>query len=435
MRHIGSATSLPAPPPPRGGRGRRLTHWLAPVLAPAVVVAALGCREEAGSPTAPEPGPALDIGAAQVLSFRQVSAGSSHTCGVTPDNLAYCWGLNQSGQLGNGTDTGPETCSPSDFPCSTRPVAVAGGLRFRLVTAGGEHTCGVTTNDQAYCWGAAGSIGDGTTNPSLTPVAVAGGLQFSQVAAGFSHTCGATPDSRAYCWGSNYFGQLGDGTTDDHLTPFAVAGGLQFSRVDAGERHNCARIPNDNVYCWGSNDGGQLGNGTRGPERCNLQRCSTRPVRVLGLRFRLRQVSGGGFHSCGLRANLAYCWGSNGAGQLGDGTTTRRLEPVAVADGRRFREVSAGGGHTCAVNPLDVAFCWGDNGGGQLGDNTNTQRLTPVRVVRGLRFRQVSTGGQHTCGVTTGNLAYCWGVNNVGQVGDGTHIIQRRRPTPVAGPI
>jgi alpha-tubulin suppressor-like RCC1 family protein len=408
----------------------------AAVVALALVVAALGCREDGESPTSPQPAPAPDIGVAHVLSFRQVSAGALHTCGVTTDNLAYCWGHNDRGQLGNGTNTGPETCTPSDFPCSTRPVAVAGGLRFRLVTAGGDHTCGVTTGDRAYCWGAGGLLGDGTAHPSFTPAAVAGGHRFSRVAAGFTHTCGVTTDSLAYCWGSNFFGQLGDGTTSDHLSPFPVAGGLQFIGVDAGERHVCGRSPSGNVYCWGENSAGQLGIGTRAPERCNQFPCSTTPRRVLGLRFRLVQVSTGGFHSCGLRFKLAHCWGRNAEGQLGDSTNTGSLEPVPVAGGRRFRALSAGSLHTCAVNPLDVAFCWGGNTRGQLGDNTTTQRVEPVRVVGGLRFRQVSAGGGfgHTCGVSTGNLAYCWGDNRLGQLGDGTINTHRLRPTPVAGP-
>ena len=172
MTHISRIPPLPEPPPRRGGPVRRLIRRLAPVLAPALLVAALGCREDAESPTAPEPGPALKTTQAQTLPFRQVSAG---TCGVTPDHRAYCWGDNFLGQLGDGTTTDRLT-----------PVAVAGGLRFREVSTGFVHTCGVTPDDRAYCWGlnASGQLGDGTTTNRLTPVAVAGGLRFRQVTAG-----------------------------------------------------------------------------------------------------------------------------------------------------------------------------------------------------------------------------------------------------------
>jgi alpha-tubulin suppressor-like RCC1 family protein len=102
-----------------------LIRRLAPLLAPAVLIAALGCHEDAESPTAPEAGAALDIIPAHALSFRQVSAGGTFTCGVTTANRAYCWG---TGWLGNG-----------QFSQSLRPVAVAGGLSFRQVSAGWGH--------------------------------------------------------------------------------------------------------------------------------------------------------------------------------------------------------------------------------------------------------------------------------------------------------
>jgi alpha-tubulin suppressor-like RCC1 family protein len=429
----------------------QFTRRLAPVLVPAVVVAALSCREDAESPTAPELAPSLKTTQAQALSFRQVSTGANYTCGVTPDNRAYCWGanrlgnlgdgtttdrltpvavvgglrfrqvsagnfhacgvttnnraycwgLNQTGELGNGTNTGPEMCD-NFFPCSSSPVALAGGLRFALVRAGGNHTCGVTPGNLAYCWGfnAAGQLGNGTnTGPetcvfgracSTTPVAVAGGLRFRQMAAGLDHTCGSTPAKRAYCWGSNFFGQLGDGTTTQRLTPVPVAGGLQFSRIAAGQRHTCALTPDHRVYCWGENAAGQLGNGTStGPEVCNGFSCSTKPVRIVGGR-RFLLVSAGGFHTCALTpGNLAYCWGRNFEGQLGDGTNTGpeicdqvpcSTRPVRVVDGLGFRQVNGGHVHTCALTPNHRAYCWGDNDQGQLGDGTTTDRLTPVPV-------------------------------------------------------
>jgi hypothetical protein len=111
---------------------------VASVLALAILLSILGCRESDESPTAPGPGPALAT-TATALSFRQLSVGTLHSCGVTTDNVAYCWGNNHEGELGNGTTSGSGT-----------PVKVAGGLRFDHGSAGFDQTCGVTTKERAY---------------------------------------------------------------------------------------------------------------------------------------------------------------------------------------------------------------------------------------------------------------------------------------------
>jgi alpha-tubulin suppressor-like RCC1 family protein len=191
------------------------------------------------------------------LIYAQVSAGGSHACGVTTDNRAYCWGNNFGGQFGDGTThvVGP---SPE--------TAVAGDLKFAQVSAGGGHTCGVTMDNVAYCWGGGhgGSLGDGTTEQRLTPTPVAGNLRFAQVSAGGDHTCGITTDHVAYCWGTNRReypaqGHLGDGTTEHRLTPTPVAGGLRFTQVSAGGDHTCGITTDGSLYCWGFNWSGQLG--------------------------------------------------------------------------------------------------------------------------------------------------------------------------------
>jgi alpha-tubulin suppressor-like RCC1 family protein len=430
MRHIGLIPSRSAAPS-SAGRAARLLRQLAPIL-PLALAAALGCRDDAPSPTAPDSEPALVTTATTAaLSFRQVSvsAGSTepgHACGVTTDDRAYCWGNNEDGQLGNGTNSGPEDCN--GWPCSIRPVAVLGGLRFDHVSAGGRSTCGITTDDRAYCWGRNenGQLGDGTQIMRLTPVAVAGGRRFRQVRAGNGHACAITPLDVAFCWGYNVNGQLGDGTTTQRLTPVRVAGGHLWRQLSGGFGYSCGVTTDDQPYCWGYNVNGQLGDGT------TISRL--RPVAVSGgLLF--RQIDAGFHHTCAVRTtdDRAYCWGLNQDGALGDGTTTSRLKPVAVLGTRRFDHVSAGGNHTCGVTLAGRGFCWGVNLVGQLGDGTTTRRLQPTPLGVDLTLSQVSAGFGSSCGVATDHRAYCWGHNYVGQLGDGTntpHLL----PVPVAAP-
>jgi alpha-tubulin suppressor-like RCC1 family protein len=308
------------------------------------------------------------------LRFRQVSAGFAATCGVTTDYRAYCWGQNDLGELGDGTTTQRLT-----------PVPVAGGHKFRQVETNFEHTCGVTYPDnRAYCWGrnADGQLGIGTnTGPesgnygpySATPVAVVGTLAFRQVTTGFYHTCGVTTDNRAFCWGLNKYGQIGDSSTVfRRLKPSRVARTRQFRQVDAGAYHTCAVTTADRAFCWGEGRQGQVGNGKT--------YLSFWPKAVSGgLSF--TRVSAALNHTCGETAgNRAYCWGLNGGGELGDGTNINRLVPVAVAGGLYFSQLSAGAFHTCGRTPAAVAYCWGINNNGELGDGTTMKRLMPVAV-------------------------------------------------------
>jgi alpha-tubulin suppressor-like RCC1 family protein len=388
------------------------------LLVPAILLSGLACRQDTESPTGPDSGPTLATTATSALAFRQVSAGVQHTCGVTPDDRAYCWGVNSDGELGDGTTTQRLT-----------PVPVLGGLKFRQVSAGQGHTCGVTTDNRAYCWGnnLFHQLGDGTTTTRLTPVPVAGGLRFRQVSVGDYHTCGWTyPDSRAYCWGFNGWGGLGDGTNADRASPVAVAGGRVFRQVSAGFNHTCAVTPTYEAYCWGLNDRGQLGDSTEVAFRLA-------PVLVAG-GHRFAQADAGLRQTCAVTSGgRAFCWGDGRQGQLGNGKTYLSFWPRRVAGTLYFTRVSVGNSHTCAETNENRAYCWGINYFGQLGDGTTTTRLTPVAVAGGLYFSQVSAG-YHTCGRTPEAVAYCWGDNFAGQLGDGT-TTDRLVPTAVSGPM
>jgi alpha-tubulin suppressor-like RCC1 family protein len=393
-----------------------------PVLALSIVAGALGCREDPTAPAGQEPGAVLAT-ATTPLAFYQVSAGASeHTCGITSDNRAYCWGRNSDGQLGDGTTTQRLT-----------PVAVAGTLRFHQISAGYSSTCGVTTDHRAYCWGTngRGELGDGTTTPRLTPVPVAGGHQFRQVATTFEHTCGVSyPDNKAYCWGWNSEGQIGDGTRSTltgQLTPVAVAGTLSFRQVSAGNLHTCGVTTDNRAFCWGLNRYGQVGDSSTAWRR-------VRPTRVAGMR-QFRQVDAGRYYTCAVTTgNRAFCWGYGLFGQLGNGKTGPSRWPKAVSGGLSFERVTAGAFHACGETTLNRAYCWGNNGTGQLGDGTTIDHPTPVAVIGGHSFSQVSAGGSHTCGRTSGAVAYCWGRGFSGQLGNGS-ATSSSTPVPAAGPM
>jgi alpha-tubulin suppressor-like RCC1 family protein len=351
-----------------------------------------------------------------------VAAGRSHTCAVTAAGGVKCWGINEHGQLGNGS------WSDSAFP-----VEVA-GLRDRAVdvVAGWGHTCALTTAGGVYCWGydKNGELGDGGNADRNTPVSVRG-LERGVVAleAGDDHTCAVLADNTVRCWGFNEYGQLGDGTGENRNIPVPVAGLTNGAvAVAAGWGHTCALTPEGGVRCWGNNHYGQVGDGSE----VENQR---RPMWVAGLTGGVKAITADGGQTCALTdRGLVMCWGNNKYGQLGDGTAEDRKLPVAVA-GLNFHPAAivAGWNHTCAVKETGDLACWGWNFFGQLGNGIRTSSTRPVESGELLYgVTDLAAGWGYTCVVTEVGGVQCFGLNDFGQLGDGT-IENAELPVDVFG--
>src|SRR6266566_7361115 len=290
-------------------------------------------------------------------TFVTVSAGMFSSCAVSFAGTAFCWGDNQLGELGNGSTTSSPTPTPVVSPQGVSFVSVS--LTNTFAGDSTWHTCALASDGSAYCWGddAFGELGSGTSQNqtcvnsgvvgpcSTIPIAVAGGISFRAISSGGDFTCGVDGLGSVYCWGANGVGQLGNGTTT----------GPQ--------------------QC--------VGNSTSGPAAC-----SPTPTPVLiPAGDTVVAVTAGGAHACALTTmGLVFCWGANFAGQLGNGTTTSTATPtlVSVPAGTSFTLVSAGGYHTCGIanttTTPNTAYCWGANGSGQLGNGTTVDQLTPVAV-------------------------------------------------------
>lgn len=200
------------------------------------------------------------------------------------------------------------------------------------------------------------------------------------------------------------------------------------SQLALGTRHSCV-IDDGAVRCWGWNANGELGRGVVGAADAS-------PRTVGTLASGADEITAGGAHTCVRVGTSVRCWGSNAAGQLGDGTTDARATPVEIAL-PPVRAVEAGGQHTCAITVSNEVWCWGRNANGQLGDGTEDARTVPTRVgvpagLEGATLRSLGLGAHHSCVVTRAGAAWCWGRNSEGQLGDGT-TISRRSPVRVLG--
>lgn len=399
---------------PTGGAapGSSILRWTAPAAPGRVTYRALTLARDGAPAFATPPRVVAVVAAPTGVRYRQISAGDGHTCAVTTGGAVKCWGTNSYGQLGDGSTN--ESSTPSDV------VGLGSGVVS--VSTGAATTCAVTTGAAASCWG---------EGLGVVPVTMAGlGSGVASLSVGAHHTCAVTIGGAVKCWGSNGNGELGNGSKVASPTPVDVVGqGSGVASVSAGYSHTCAVTTGGAVKCWGWNLNGQLGDGGTTGSRV--------PVDVVGLSSGVASVSAGTGYTCALSSvGGVTCWGLNGLGQLGNGTTSSSSTPVDVVGlGRGVAALSTGYTHACAVTTGAGATCWGPNNDGQLGiGELPGSYPTPVgALLFGTDVASVSAGFSHTCALTTGGAARCVGLNFWLQLGIGSRAFRSWTPVDVIG--
>jgi alpha-tubulin suppressor-like RCC1 family protein len=427
----------------------------------------------------------------------ELSAGDLHTCARHRDGTLTCWGWNRHGQCGVG--------EPSEI---AKPGRVVGLDRVIQVAVTNTHSCALRDDGAVYCWGQGwrGVIGDGMQIDRSAPVPVAwsdtprpasplpSGSRVTAVAVGPSHTCASLDDGSARCWGDNSVGQVtGKGKRDDEpepiVVPTAVPGVARVTRwsldifrsvarlddgrvvgwgprraveerpvaqnddyaesfsiaclrrgdtvkcrdrddrhhpsiakvtqFDLEHAHACAVLHDGTVACAGSNGSGQLGDGTRADERWTF-------AVVPGLRD-VAQVVTGSQHTCARRVDgTVACWGEYLA--IGTGAQDSQRSPVEVAGLADVVDVVAGGSATCARTAAGAVSCWGHYGHMVRDDSFSAK---PIVVPWLAGASQIALGTDHSCAILADGTLGCWGDNQFGQLGDGT-MARRAEATPVS---
>ncbi len=364
-------------------------------------------------PTQVEPG----------TTWKQVSLGVFHTCGVQMNDSLWCWGSDSSGQLGiSSTAAQPRPVAVS--------AGAAGVVSWKAVAAGSFYTVAVATDGTMWSWGADsfGQLGTGLLAPTGgvilqdQPTQITG-TDYDQVAAGPLHACATQTTGALWCWGLGSTGQLGRGgnTSSTVPVPAAAATALSWSEVGVGNAHTCARTTAGEIWCWGFDEVGQVGQGQGAGSRP--------PGQVLAVASTLAV---GGRHTCALdEAGLLWCWGDADHGRLALDRDQPVLTPSSVVPDRRWAAASSGATHSCAIDAGDATlWCTGNNGAAQLGVGSGGPMPEPLAL--GRSASSLSVGAGHGCLIEGAGAVACWGDNSDGQVGDGTNRA-RAAPTPVTG--
>jgi len=405
------------------------------------------------------------------VTAQKSASGTNRTCAIVTYNV-YCWGYNRYGQLGNGQYIGTGDIGDSSNIDSTVPVKVnrdpgvmAGKNMVKLFVAQ-YHSCALSTDGYMYCWGygESGQLGTGNNDDARVPVQIGGALAGKVITdiGGSNNTSCAIAEGKIYCWGANGNGQVGIGSTSNVNTPTLVSTGSGSSDLPAsytatalstsGSRaaQMCA-VANGKAYCWGQNGNGSIGNNVTVSSTSNNITTPTKvydggllsgkTVTSLSLDGYISPASGGYAHVCAIASGALYCWGDNGYGQLGNGSTASSSAPVAVTAtgsgvlaGKSVQEIKVGLRHSCA-RAANGVYCWGLNGNGQLGDGNTGSSNVPVTVKQEVgklsdsNVAGIGAGANRGCAVINDGRTFCWGVNDTGQIGDGTTINPRRTPT------
>jgi alpha-tubulin suppressor-like RCC1 family protein len=310
----------------------------------------------------------------RTAGWTSVTDGGGHGCATRNDGGLWCWGYNREGELGIGTTVNAAQPHQVTSPASTGWTAVS---------AGANHTCATRDDTTLWCWGYNGSgqlgLGNTTTEDLPQQVTSPASTGWTAVTASSGYTCATRSDATLWCWGYNGQGELGIGSTTNQDLPQQVTDpdGAGWASVTTEFNHTCATRSDTTLWCWGDSDDGQLGIGNVPNPNYPTPQQVTVPAST-----GWTSATAGGFHTCATRTHALWCWGRNDSGQLGIGSTTGQDLPrrVVVPSGTGWSLIALGYYHTCATHTGKSLWCWGNNGQGQLGIGSTTSQDLPQQV-------------------------------------------------------
>jgi alpha-tubulin suppressor-like RCC1 family protein len=361
-------------------------------------------------------------------TFLKIAAGQNHSIAIDKNGRLWGWGLNGQGQIGDNSVT--NRCTP---------VSVAGVVKtIYEISAGSNHSNGIDNTGLVWSWGfnSGGQLGDNTIISKNTPVSILGARKtFCKISSGETHTLALTNRGAVWAWGNANTGRLGDNQqVTNRCTPVSVLGTAKtFCKISAGSSTSYGIDKNGRLWGWGTNSSGQIGNNSTG--------LASTPVSILGAVKTFCEISGGGSYALALDKNgRAWGWGYNGAGGIGDNSTTQRNTPVSVAGSvKTFCRIDAGHGatlmHSLAIDKNGGVWAWGDYTFGKLGIDSPSSRRTPASIRGATKtFCMVSAGFGFSGVIDNRGRVWSWGSNPGGQLGDNS-LTSRATPVSILGAV
>jgi alpha-tubulin suppressor-like RCC1 family protein len=377
-----------------------------------------GLAAACGGSSGGSSGPAAPAAPTSTTAVGLASDGSG-ACAILYHRDVKCWGLNDFGQLGDGSD------KQSDVPVSVSGLTGVLGLVGESSQGG---YCAVLLSGGVDCWGTntSGALGNGSTTLTQAdvPVAVTGISDATNGGTNNAYTyCMLLGSESVRCWGDNTDGQLGNGARAPFSNvPVGVLGVFKPVGLASNGTSFCAQLKSGGAECWGSNAGGALGDASTAAS-------SAVPVAVRGLNYIQKLSRSGGGYCVVIDGGGVKCWGPNTAGSLGDGQASGySAVPVAVKDLSGVASLDG----TCAVLGNGRVKCWGSGANGELGNGTVGQQSDVAVPVKGLTGVSELVGNY--CASVKNGRVECWGSNdNDGALGNGSKEAFSDVAVPVKG--
>ncbi len=333
-----------------------------------------------------------------------VACGYSHNLALKSDGTLWGWGINNDGEIGDGTTS--YRISPIQIDSSTNWISASCGT---------DHSVGLKSDGTLWTWGknALSQLGDGTNNARrLYPLQIGTSTNWVSIACGANYTIALKSDGTLWAWGFSGSGALGNGTTSFINSPVQIGTSNNWASIACGADHTMALKSDGTLWTWGYNYDGELGDGTFVDKSIPNQ---------IGTSNNWVNISCGAYHSTAIKSDgTLWAWGWNNYGQLGNGLTANITSPIQISSSTNWVNVACGYAYTLALKADGSLMTWGGNGSGQLGDGTNIDKYIPTKINTLTNWLNITCGQFHTIGLKTDGTLWAWGRNNEGQLGDGT---------------